>query len=134
MPRRPRALAVEHATTTNGLQQSTHCGSTTSHLLPSTRGQSRSRPVRRSESEAVYVPPSSGNIGDLLYVGNGSIEARSFDAERRMLSGDGRTLALQASEQTPYHSMMLSASAAVLAFTPSPVPFGAAPELRRPEW
>jgi hypothetical protein len=91
MPRRPRALAVEHATTTNGLQQSTHCGSTTSHLLPSTRGQSRSRPVRRSESEAVYVPPSSGNIGDLLYVGNGSIEARSFDAERRMLSGDGRT-------------------------------------------
>lgn len=81
-------------------------------------------PLFHSESEAVYVPPSSGNIGELLYVGNGKIEARSFDAARRTLSGDGRTLALQAGEQTPYHSMMLSASEAVLAFTPSPVPFG----------
>jgi hypothetical protein len=33
-----RALAARHATTTNGLQQSTRCGSTTAHLLPSTRG------------------------------------------------------------------------------------------------
>jgi len=81
-------------------------------------------PLFRSESEAVYVPRSSGNIGDLLYVANGSIEARSFDAERRTLSGDGRTLDLQASEQTPYHPMTFSASAAVLAFTPSQVPFG----------
>ncbi len=77
-----------------------------------------------SESEAMYVPGPSENVGDLLYVNNGRIEARSFDAQRRTLSGDGRTLNLQASQQTPYHSMTFSASARVLAFTPSRVPFG----------
>jgi hypothetical protein len=81
-------------------------------------------PLFRSESEAVYVPRPSGTVGDLLYVSNGRIEARSFDAERRTLRGDGRALYLQATEQTPYHSMTFSASAGVLAFTPSHVPFG----------
>jgi serine/threonine protein kinase len=78
----------------------------------------------RSESEAVYVPRPSENIGDLLYVNNGRIEARPFDARHRTLSGDGRALDLRASQQTTYHSMTISASSAVLAFTPSRVPLG----------
>ena len=81
-------------------------------------------PLFRSESEAVYVPRPSENVGDLLYVNNGRIEARSFDAQRRTLIGDGRTLDLRASQQTLYHSMTFSAASAILAFTPSRVPFG----------
>jgi eukaryotic-like serine/threonine-protein kinase len=81
-------------------------------------------PLFNSESETVYVPSSGSARGDLLYVSNGRIEARSFDAEHLALIGDARTLDLQAGGQTPYNSSTLSASAGVLAFATSPMPFG----------
>jgi serine/threonine protein kinase/Tol biopolymer transport system component len=81
-------------------------------------------PLFRSDSEAVYVPSSTDGAGDVLYVHNGRIEARRFDAARSTLIGDVRTLDFQASGQTPYHPATFSASAGLLAFTPSEVPFG----------
>src|SRR5205085_12147720 len=40
----------------------------------------------RSESEAVYAPPTSANgAGVLLYIAGGRIEARIFDADRLVL-------------------------------------------------
>jgi Tol biopolymer transport system component len=82
-------------------------------------------PLFQSESEVMYVPPSSGRgPGDLLYVKNGRIEARPFDANRIALAGDPRTLDLHAGGQTPYHSSMLSGSAGLLAFSASPMPYG----------
>jgi Tol biopolymer transport system component len=82
-------------------------------------------PLFQSESEVVYVPAASGRgLGDLLYVRNGRIEARPFDANRVALAGDPRTLDLRAGELTPYHSSLLSASAGLLAFGSSRVPFG----------
>ena len=82
-------------------------------------------PLFQSESEVVYAPPLSGRgPGDLLYVRNGRIEARSFDADRIALVGDARTLDVRVGSPTPYHPSMLSASSDVLAFGSSPVPFG----------
>ena len=82
-------------------------------------------PLFQSESEVVFAPPSSGRgPGNLLYVRNGRLEARSFDADRLTLVGDARTLDVQAGGNTTYHSSMLSASADVLAFASAPMPFG----------
>jgi eukaryotic-like serine/threonine-protein kinase len=82
-------------------------------------------PLFESESAVVYVPPEAGSTrGDLLYVSNGRIEARSFDAERHTLIGDARTLGIPAGAQTPHLRATFSASAGVLAFTPSQLPSG----------
>jgi eukaryotic-like serine/threonine-protein kinase len=79
----------------------------------------------QSESEAVYVPPSSElDASALLYVRDSRIELRSFDVARLAVGGDVRTLGLQAGQPTTYHASMLSASARVLAFASSSVPFG----------
>jgi len=80
-------------------------------------------PLFLSESEAVFAP-LSGSAAALLYVANGNIEVRRFDAERLAFTGDPQTLAIEAGGNTPYHSAMLSGSNTVLAFATSSVPYG----------
>jgi Tol biopolymer transport system component len=78
----------------------------------------------QSESEAAYVPVDTESGGALLSVSEGQIELRPFDAARRAVRGDPRRVGLTASGNTLHHPMMVSASAHMLAFVHSPLPFG----------
>jgi serine/threonine protein kinase len=78
----------------------------------------------RSDSNAVYVPLPGTPEGLLLYVVNGRIEARRFDSRTLSLVGDGRVISLSAAGTTLTQPAMLSASADVLAFAASTVPYG----------
>jgi len=80
----------------------------------------------RSESEAGYAgdPGSSDGNGNLFVVANGRIEVRGIDTTRMRVTADARTLGFESAGNTPYHPMMLSASANVLAFAASSVPYG----------
>jgi Tol biopolymer transport system component len=80
----------------------------------------------RSESEALYVPgPASSDTGHVLYVADGRLEARPFDARRIALAGDARIVATPVGGNTPYHAAMFGASRDVLAFAADVVPYGA---------
>ena len=81
-------------------------------------------PLLKSESEALYVPTSAADSGHLLYVADGRLQARPFDAARLAFSGDARILASPSGGNTLYHPSMFSASRDVLAFVASPVPYG----------
>ena len=78
----------------------------------------------QSESEAAYVPIDGESGGALLSVSDGQLEWRPFDAARRVVTGDPRRVGLAVGGNTLYHPMMVSASAHVLAFVSSPLPFG----------
>ena len=80
-------------------------------------------PLLHSNSPAVYVP-LQGTKGALLYVTGGRIEARQFDAGRMAVTQDARTIGLSGATSTHYRQMLLSASADVLAFADSFVPWG----------
>lgn len=84
--------------------------------------------VLRSESEAVYAGEPGTAEGDLLVVADDRIEVRRIDTTRMTVTGDARTLGFESPGNTPYHPMMLSASANVLAFAASSVPYGFALE------
>jgi serine/threonine protein kinase len=80
-------------------------------------------PLFLSESEAVFAPlPETG--GALLYIANGRVEVRRFDPARLAFIGDPQALSIEAGGNTPYHTVMLSASSNALAFAESSVPFG----------
>jgi serine/threonine protein kinase/Tol biopolymer transport system component len=89
------------------------------------RLESTGDPLLRSQSEALYVPAdSSAQNGHLLYVADGRLEARPFDANRLIVSGDTKILATPVAGNTPYYAAMFSASRDVLAFVQSPVSYG----------
>jgi serine/threonine protein kinase len=81
-------------------------------------------PLFRSDSEALYAPFDGEDRGVLFTVARGRIEARPFDARRRLVTGDPRTIDLPAAGNTPDTAMMLSVSADVLAHEGSSVLFG----------
>ena len=62
--------------------------------------------------------------GVLFTVARGRVEARPFDARRRLVTGDPRTIDLPAAGNTPDTAMMLSVSADVLVHEGSSVLFG----------
>ena len=76
-----------------------------------------------SESEAVYAPLRDGH-GMLLWVANGRVQAQKFDPVSRSLVGHVLSLPVEAGGSTLFNSAMLSASSDVLAYSPSPLPFG----------
>jgi hypothetical protein len=78
----------------------------------------------RSDSNAVYVPLPGTPDGVLLYVVSGRIEARRFDTTSLSLVGDARAIGLAAAGTTLTQPAMLSASADVLAYATSTVPYG----------
>jgi serine/threonine protein kinase len=79
----------------------------------------------RSDSSVVYAPLPGTTEGVLIYVVDGRVEARRFDARTLTLAGDARTIAgLSAAGTTVSQSAMLSASAEMLAFAGSTVPYG----------
>jgi hypothetical protein len=80
-------------------------------------------PLLRSESEALYAPLDEGG-GVLLTVAGGRIEARPFDARRRLLTGDPKAIDVPSTGNTLYHGMMLSVSGDVLASGGTPIPYG----------
>jgi eukaryotic-like serine/threonine-protein kinase len=84
--------------------------------------------VLRSESEAVYAGEPGSAEGDLFVVANDRIEVRRIDTTRMIVTSDARTLGFKSRGNTPYHPMMLSASANLLAFAASSVPYGLALE------
>ena len=61
-----------------------------------------------SDAEAVYASFDERERGVLLTVSDGRIQARLFDARRRLLTGDPRTLDLPVAGNTPHHAMMLT--------------------------
>ena len=77
-----------------------------------------------SDAEAVYASFDERERGVLLTVSDGRIQARLFDARRRLLTGDPRTLDLPVAGNTPHHAMMLTVSSDVLAHARSFVPYG----------
>ena len=79
----------------------------------------------RSDSEAVFVPGSSSNVGDFLTVNDDRIEVRRFDAARLAFEGDPKGLDLSPAGPTGGLPSMLSASSGLLAFAGSTVPLGA---------
>jgi hypothetical protein len=79
----------------------------------------------QSESEALYAPLEGPDRGVLLTAKGGRIEARRFDAQRRLVTGDPSAIDLPAAGNTLYHAMMLGVSADVIAHAGSSVPFGA---------
>src|SRR5262249_28049860 len=84
--------------------------------------------VLRSESEAIYAGEPGAAEGNLFVVANDRIEVRRIDTTRMTVTGDARTLGFNSQGSTPYHPMMLSASANLLAFAASSVPYGFALE------
>jgi Tol biopolymer transport system component len=79
----------------------------------------------RSDSGVVYAPTTPGtNEGTLFSVVDGRIEARQFDHARLRVANDARTIDMPAGSSTPYHTMMMGASAGVVAFSAPAVPFG----------
>jgi Tol biopolymer transport system component len=80
-------------------------------------------PLLRSHSDVVYVPRGDSD-GTLLYVVDGHIEARRFDAETLTVASTAKSLGLLAGGTSIYHPVMLSASRDVLAFVESPIPGG----------
>jgi eukaryotic-like serine/threonine-protein kinase len=81
-------------------------------------------PLFRAESEAAYVPGPDGRAGYVLSVADGRIEVRRFDSVRLTVSNDARTIGLTSAGNSPCYPMMLSATADVLAFASSSVPYG----------
>jgi Tol biopolymer transport system component len=79
-------------------------------------------PLFESESEATYAPLGRGGV--LLSVTGGAVEARGFDPRRLAITGDPQSIGIPAAGKTPYHSAMLSASAALLAHVPAAIPYG----------
>jgi len=77
-----------------------------------------------SDSNAVYSVGRNAPAGVLLAISNGRIETRGFDAERRALAGDVRSMEIAAVGTSPHHSMLLTASAEVLAYASAPIPWG----------
>jgi Tol biopolymer transport system component len=82
------------------------------------------QPLFASESGAMYAPLGDGRGGVVLSVGNGRIEARPFDPARRVLTGDARTIGINAIGTSPHHAALLSASTKVLAYSGVMVPWG----------
>jgi serine/threonine protein kinase len=80
-------------------------------------------PLFRSEAEALYAPLDEAG-GVLLTVAGGRVEARPFDARRRVLTGDPKTIDLPSTGNTLYHAMMLSVAGDVLAYGSTPIPYG----------
>jgi serine/threonine protein kinase/Tol biopolymer transport system component len=81
-------------------------------------------PLLRSDSNVVYVPLPGTAEGALLYVADGRVEARRFDPGTLKFTGDPRTIAgVSAGGTTLASPAMLSASAGVLAFATSTVPY-----------
>ncbi|HEX4914833.1 MAG TPA: hypothetical protein VFV51_12790 [Vicinamibacterales bacterium] len=77
-----------------------------------------------SDSGAIYASVNEGDAGVLLSVGEGGVELRPFDPVRRVLTGDARTLGINAIGTSPHDAALLSASAGVLAFSEERVPWG----------
>jgi Tol biopolymer transport system component len=89
---------------------------------PTTRAASM---LLSTDSNVVYVPLPGTDGGVLLYVVDGRVEARHFDARAMRLEGDARTLAgVSAAGTTVSQSAMLSASTDMLVFATSTVPYG----------
>jgi serine/threonine protein kinase len=82
------------------------------------------QPLFRSESEAHFVSAASGGLADLVYLNEGRIERRSFDAARLALIGEAKTLGPTAGGPTTNEPSMLSASAGVIAFASTQIPYG----------
>jgi serine/threonine protein kinase/Tol biopolymer transport system component len=68
------------------------------------------------ESTVLYAPIDGSQLGVLLYVTNGRIDAQRFDPARRTLVGSPRPLASDAGGQTLFHPAPLGASSHVLAY------------------
>jgi eukaryotic-like serine/threonine-protein kinase len=81
-------------------------------------------PLVPSESNAVYASLDGRKRGALFTVFNGRLEARPFDPERLVVTGDPRWVGLTAAGANPNHPIMLSVSANVLAHVAEPIQFG----------
>jgi serine/threonine protein kinase len=82
-------------------------------------------PLLRCDSNVVYVPLPGRDQGVLLYVVDGRVEARRFDASTMKLAGDARTIAgVSVAGIGLTQPAMLSASPDMLVFAASTVPYG----------
>lgn len=78
-----------------------------------------SRPVARlfpTASGVQYVVPEGRDTGFLLWIREGQIEARPFDAERRTSTGDPQSIGVAVGETTLHYPPMIGVSPGLLAF------------------
>ena len=82
-------------------------------------------PLLRTDSNGTYVPVPGTSEGELLYVVNGRVEARRFNAKTLMLVGDPRRVgSVTAADTALSQSAMLGASPDVLVVAAKTVPYG----------
>lgn len=78
----------------------------------------------RSLSGPVFVPLPDSSSGLLLSADGRWVEVRRFDTERLTVIGDALKLDVAAAATTPHHAALLGASADILAFASTPIPYG----------
>ena len=91
------------------------------------RGGNEGVRVLDVESNAAYAPMAGTDLGVLVYVANGRIEAQRFDPSSRTLVGSAQPLAIEAGGPTLFHPAAVGASADVLAYSTQ---FGAGHQIR----
>jgi hypothetical protein len=81
-------------------------------------------PLFPTASGVLYVVPEGHDAGFLLSIREGQIEARPFDADRRTLTGDPRSIGVAVGETTLHYPPMIGVSPGLLAFARLSPPAG----------
>ena len=75
-------------------------------------------------SSVSYVVAEGHDMGLLLSVAGGQIQARPFDGDRRTITGDPRSIGIAAAETSVHYPAMMGGSPRLLAFAGTVVPAG----------
>jgi Tol biopolymer transport system component len=86
--------------------------------------QQAGEPLFYAESGAIFVPRAGSDEGDLVYLSNGRVEARRFDAARQIAAATARTIEFLPAQSTLRSPVPVTASDGVMAFTETVVPSG----------
>jgi dipeptidyl aminopeptidase/acylaminoacyl peptidase len=81
-------------------------------------------PLFYAESGVAYLPRAGSDEGDLVYLVNGRVEVRRFDNASLSVAANARTVNFLPTEPTLRSSVMVTASAGVMAFADSVIPSG----------
>jgi Tol biopolymer transport system component len=75
-------------------------------------------------SSVSYVVPEGHDTGLLLWVAGGQIQARPFDRDRQIVTGDPRSIGIAAADTSIHYAAMLGVSPRLLAVADTVVPAG----------
>ena len=78
-----------------------------------------------AESAVAYLPIAGSDGGELIYMANGRVESRRFDAATLTVDAHARTVDFLPAERTVRDPLLVNAAAGVMAFATSVIPVGA---------